>query len=188
VIPPAIVWLVLRRLADDLRDIPERDPMTELLNRRGIDEALQLIFNLRNAPPACLLLMDVDHFKKTNDTYGHQAGDTVLCHVAEVLCNTVRQGDLAGRNLWLFAWTLTTLASCVWPSVCAPVVQEQAIKVADSDDVLRCTVTIGISRPFASTQALENATRGANTALYRGKAASRNRIKRPLATSHFQQV
>ncbi|MEG2768320.1 MAG: GGDEF domain-containing protein [Comamonas sp.] len=189
VIPPSIVWLVLRRLTDDLRNMAGRDPMTQLLNRRGLSEALELFFSTRNAAPAYLLLMDVDHFKQINDTYGHQAGDTVLCHVAEVLRNTARHGDLTGRigGEEFVAICLDTdsagairLAERLRASV-----QEQAIKVADSDDVLRCTVTIGISRPFASTQALENAKRDADAALYRGKAAGRNRIELPLATPHF---
>ena len=97
VLPPSIIWLVLRRLTDDLRDMAARDPMTQLLNRRGLTEALQRYFTSRKAVPAHLLMVDVDHFKRINDTYGHQVGDAVLCQVAEVLGATVRGGDLAAR-------------------------------------------------------------------------------------------
>ena len=77
VLPPSIVWLVLLRLTDELRDIAARDPMTQLLNRRGLADALQQHFNARHAAPAyLLLLLDVDHFKRINDRHGHQAGDT----------------------------------------------------------------------------------------------------------------
>ena len=92
VLPPSIVWLVLRRLTDQLRHIAARDPMTQLLNRRGLTEALQLSFNQRRAEHAHLLVVDVDHFKRINDTYGHHAGDTVLCRVAEILQATARRG------------------------------------------------------------------------------------------------
>ena len=91
VLPPSIVWLVLRRLSDDLRNIAARDPLTQLLNRRGLNEALQHSFRSRKAEPAHLLIADVDHFKRINDSYGHQAGDAVLCQVAKVLQGTVRR-------------------------------------------------------------------------------------------------
>src|SRR5690606_36454855 len=84
-------------LTDDLRNIAARDPLTQLLNRRGLTEAVQRYFNSRKANPVHLLMVDVDHFKRINDGYGHQAGDGVLCQVAEVLQNTVRRGDLVGR-------------------------------------------------------------------------------------------
>ncbi len=190
VIPPSIVWLVLRRLTDDLRDMAGRDPMTQLLNRRGLSEALQLFFSTRNAAPAHLLLMDVDHFKHINDTYGHQAGDTVLCHVAEVVRNTARHGDLTGRIggeefvvicLDTDSAGVMRLAERLRASI-----EQQVIKAADSDEPpLRCTVTIGVSHPFASTQALEAAMKDADAALYRGKAAGRNRIELPLCSPHF---
>ncbi|WP_287918933.1 diguanylate cyclase, partial [Comamonas sp.] len=63
-------------------------------------------------------------------------------------------------------------------------IEEQAIDVAGTQHPLRCTVTIGVSRPFASTQALEGAMRDADAALYRGKEAGRNRIELPR-TPHF---
>src|SRR3546814_3274888 len=97
IVPPSIVWLVLRRLTDNLRKMAARDPLTDLLNRRGLLETLQLYFNARSATAAYLLLMDVDHFKRINDTYGHQAGDEVICHVADLLRSTARRGDLTAR-------------------------------------------------------------------------------------------
>lgn len=94
VLPPSMVWLVLRRLTDELRDVAARDPMTQLLNRRGLTERLQRHFNSRKAMPAHLLILDIDHFKHVNDTYGHPTGDALLCQVAKVLRTAVRSGDL----------------------------------------------------------------------------------------------
>ena len=96
IIPPAIVWLVLRRLTDALRGMAAHDPLTGLLNRRGLTEALDARF-ARRAGGARLLLVDVDHFKHVNDRYGHQAGDAALCAIADVLRGTVRSGDLVCR-------------------------------------------------------------------------------------------
>ncbi len=181
VLPPSIIWLVLRRLTDELRNIAARDPMTQLLNRRGLTEALQLYFNSRKAVPAHLLMLDVDYFKRINDTYGHHIGDTVLCHVAQVLSGAVRRGDLAGR-----IGGEEFLVICLDSDMhgvrhlaerLRSAIETQAIPVSGRDQPLHCTVTIGISSPFSGTKALEGAMREADAALYRGKAAGRNRIE-----------
>ncbi|MEG1767553.1 MAG: GGDEF domain-containing protein [Comamonas sp.] len=181
VLPPSIIWLVLRRLTDDLRDMAARDPMTQLLNRRGLGDALQQHFNARNAAPAYLLLLDVDHFKRINDSHGHQAGDTVLCHVAQVLRATVRRGDLTGRigGEEFVAICLDTDDAGILRLAerLRTALEDQAIEVAGCDQTLRITATIGISAQFTSAQALENAMQQADAALYRGKAGGRNRIE-----------
>ena len=181
VVPPSIIWLVLRRLTDELRNIAARDPMTQLLNRRGLTEALQRYFNSRKAEPVHLLVMDVDHFKRINDAHGHQNGDTVLCHVAKVLGATVRRGDLAGR-IGGEEFVVICLDSDV-PGVMhlaerlRAAIENQAIPITGVEQPLHCTVTIGVSHPFTSAHAVEDAMRDADAALYRGKAAGRNRIE-----------
>ena len=181
VLPPSIIWLVLRRLTDDLRNIAARDPMTQLFNRRGLTEALQQYFNSRKAVPAHLLMVDVDHFKRINDTYGHQIGDTVLCHVAEVIRTTVRGGDLSGRigGEEFVVICLDTDAPGVMHLAerLRAALENHAIEIPGSDQPLHCTVTIGVSPPFASAPVLEEAMKEADAALYRGKAAGRNRIE-----------
>lgn len=181
IVPPSIVWLVLRRLTDNLRNMAARDPMTDLLNRRGLSDALQRYFNSRHAAPAYLLLMDIDHFKLINDTHGHQAGDEVICQVADLLRTTMRRGDLTGRIggeefvaicLETDSESVVHLAERLRASV-----ESQAIKVAGSAQLLRCTVTIGISSPFYGAHGLEDALRQADSALYKGKAAGRNRTE-----------
>jgi len=63
-----------------------RDPLTDLLNRRGFDQALpeQMAWAARSGRPLSAVLIDVDHFKSVNDTHGHEAGDRVLCRVADL--------------------------------------------------------------------------------------------------------
>lgn len=187
ILPPSIVWLVLRRLADDLRNMAGRDPMTDLLNRRGISEALQTYFNTRNATPARLLLMDVDHFKLINDSHGHQAGDEVICHIARLLRSTVRRGDLTGRigGEEFVAICLETDGDGVMQLAerLRAVVESQPIRMAGTGRLLSCTVTIGISPEFHGVQGMEDALQQADVALYRGKAAGRNRIELANAPS-----
>lgn len=181
IVPPSIVWLVLRRLTDDLRNMAARDPMTGLLNRRGLSETLQRHFKARGAAPAYLMLMDIDHFKQINDTYGHQAGDEVICRVAELLRSTVRRDDMAGRigGEEFVAICLETDSSGVMHMAerLRANIEHQAIQTAGSAHLLRCTVTIGISPYFYGAHELEDALRYADAALYKGKAAGRNRVE-----------
>ncbi|RGE44953.1 diguanylate cyclase [Comamonas testosteroni] len=185
VLPPSIIWLVLRRLTDELRNQAARDPMTQLLNRRGLTDALQQYFNSRKAMPAHLLMVDVDHFKHINDEHGHQVGDAVLCKVADILRTTVRRGDLSGRVggeefvvvcLDSDAAGVTQMAERLRAAV-----QAQSIKIAGSSQPLRCTITVGISQSFNHAAKFDEAMRQADEALYRGKAGGRNRVEQALA-------
>ena len=190
VLPPSIVWLVLRRLTDDLRDMAGRDPMTRLLNRRGLASALTQYFNSRKAEPAYLLLIDVDHFKKVNDSYGHLAGDAVLRHVAELLRMTLRRGDLAGRiggeEFVVVCLDTDSAGTQYLAERLREAIEQQSIAVSEADHPLQCTVTIGISRAFGSAELFEPAMQEADAALYRGKAAGRNRVELPKPKApHF---
>ncbi len=181
VLPPSIIWLVLRRLTDELRNLAARDPMTQLLNRRGLNDALQLYFNSRKAVPAHVLMVDVDHFKRINDRYGHQAGDTVLCHVAQVLRHTVRRGDLTGRigGEEFVAICLDSDVDGVMQLAerLRAAIENQAVAMAGGGQMLHCTVTVSVSHHFMGAQGLEAAMQEADAALYRGKAAGRNRVE-----------
>ncbi|MET0210920.1 MAG: GGDEF domain-containing protein [Burkholderiaceae bacterium] len=181
VLPPSVVWLVLRRLTEDLRHMAARDPMTQLLNRRGLADALQQHFSTRPSATAYLLMADVDHFKRINDSHGHQTGDSVLCHVAQVLRHTMRRGDLTSRigGEEFVAICLDTdahgamhLAERVRAAI-----EPQPLQTLGLEQPLYCTVTIGISEGFGSPYALEDAMRQADAALYRGKAFGRNRVE-----------
>lgn len=181
VLPPSIVWLVLRRLTDALRDIAAHDPLTQLLNRRGLSDALRQHFNSRHARPAFVLLLDVDHFKRINDTHGHHVGDAVLQQVATVLRHTVRRGDLSARvggEEFVAICLDTNMAGAVQLAErLRAALEQQTLHGAGTDVPLRCTATIGVSNPFASPDELEGAMHEADTALYRGKAAGRNRVE-----------
>ena len=181
VLPPSIIWLVLRRLADELRSIAARDPLTQLFNRRGLSEALQLYFNSRKADPAYLLMVDIDHFKNINDRHGHQVGDAVLSQVAEVLRVTVRRGDLVGRiggeEFAVICLSSDAQGVMHLAERLRAAVERQAITAKGADRPLHCTITIGVSPSFAQPDAFDAAAGEADAALYRGKAAGRNRVE-----------
>src|SRR5579872_361095 len=87
------------RLRENLRDQSIRDPLTGLFNRRFMQESLEreIIRSRRKNHPLSLLFLDIDHFKRFNDTFGHDAGDFVLQSVADVLRNYFRGDDVACR-------------------------------------------------------------------------------------------
>jgi two-component system cell cycle response regulator len=89
----------LQRHNAELDRVSRTDALTGLYNRRHLDEELALRNqdSLRHQEPMCLLLLDIDHFKDINDTYGHPAGDLVLQAFADRLNLGLRTGDIAGR-------------------------------------------------------------------------------------------
>ena len=95
--PGTTEWL--QGVIDALVDLSSRDPLTGLANRRSFDLALAREVDrvARSGEPALLLAVDIDHFKRINDTHGHAAGDVVLKAVAAALVETVRPMDLVAR-------------------------------------------------------------------------------------------
>ena len=92
----------LDRLAETLaalRQLATRDQLTGMLNRREFDRILaeEEERSRRFGHPFSLVMMDIDHFKKVNDQYGHQAGDAVLRHLADILLHSFRELDVVAR-------------------------------------------------------------------------------------------
>lgn len=86
-------------LRQTLEQASLRDPLTNLFNRRYFNEQLAIEFERasRAHSPLALQMVDIDHFKRINDRYGHEAGDRVLCQVSEVLTQSARAGDIVCR-------------------------------------------------------------------------------------------
>lgn len=87
------------RLREALREQATRDPLTGLFNRRYLDETLprELHAHLRENQPLALAILDLDNFKRYNDTWGHEAGDQVLIEVSRILSEHLRASDIACR-------------------------------------------------------------------------------------------
>ncbi len=86
-------------LQSKLRSQAIKDPLTDLFNRRYLDETFdrELARGARESYPVCVIMLDIDHFKKVNDTYGHEAGDSVLKALARILSSRNRRGDFVCR-------------------------------------------------------------------------------------------
>jgi diguanylate cyclase (GGDEF)-like protein len=144
-------------------------------------EGLAAHFRSRHAGSAHLLIVDIDHFKRINDTHGHKRGDVVLCGVAEILKNTARQEDLVcrlgGEEFAVIALNTDRTGAVQLAERMRAAVAAAHIPGERSHEPVRCTVTIGISTGFASAEALDEVLQQADAALYRGKASGRNRVE-----------
>lgn len=187
ILPPSIVWLVLRRLSDDLRAMAARDPLTQLLNRRGLDAALDAHFQ-RQAGTAHLLLIDVDHFKNINDSHGHHVGDAVLRRIADVLRGAVRKGDLVcrlgGEEFVAICVESDSASALRVAERMRSAIEQKSMSPGTRREGLHCTVTIGVSHGFIGEAFLEQAMQQADVALYRGKNAGRNRVELHCEQEH----
>ena len=87
------------RLRIQLQELAIRDPLTGVFNRRYFAEALdnETARSIREKTPFSIIVLDVDHFKKVNDTYGHKCGDVVLQSLAKFLLQNTRRSDIVCR-------------------------------------------------------------------------------------------
>jgi diguanylate cyclase (GGDEF)-like protein len=92
--------LILLRLLNKLRHLSRHDVLTDLLNRRALEEALaqERLRHLRADQPYTVVMLDIDHFKRINEAYGHAAGDAVLIALAGSLKHTAREVDVVART------------------------------------------------------------------------------------------
>jgi diguanylate cyclase (GGDEF)-like protein len=91
------LWYYQKKENETLRTKMVVDPLTKCLNRLGLETALKGVFPLSNSSSVYVMVLDLDHFKKINDTLGHAAGDEVLQQAATVLAKELRSDDVFGR-------------------------------------------------------------------------------------------
>ena len=163
----------LRAEQSTLRRLATVDELTGVLNRRGIEQS---VADAGASYDVALIVVDIDHFKRINDTHGHDVGDQVLRRVAAVMARNVRTNDILGR--WGGEEFLVACMNC------AP---EHAVAVADKirrriesssfDARLRIAVTasLGVAM-IRSGEGFADAFKRADAALYRAKSGGRNRV------------
>ncbi|CAN5655809.1 hypothetical protein BH10ACI4_BH10ACI4_12850 [soil metagenome] len=157
------------------------DPVTELCNRRQIMSLLddECARSSRTLSPLSVLLIDVDNFKRINDTYGHQAGDIVLKELAKLIARKAPHSRLVGRYggeefLVLLPGVASSEAREISETIRA-VVQASAI-VYSGDPILSPTISIGVATAFGWQEKPEVLVAVADEALYAAKAAGKNRV------------
>ncbi len=186
--PGSAAWM--QELIDALVDLSSRDALTGLANRRAFELALAREVDrvARSGEPALLLMLDIDHFKNVNDTWGHAAGDQVLKAVATALLDSVRPMDLEARvGGEEFAIILPNCGTAFGEAVAERVrrrIERMPVAIGLNQQI---TVSVSIGGAFApqwvrSTPALWQER--ADQQLYRAKAQGRNLVRlEPTAVS-----
>lgn len=171
----------------ELERMARVDALTDLANRRQFDERLNLaLLRLqRHGTPIALMYLDVDHFKRINDTWGHAAGDEVLCSFARRLTRCVRSSDLVARLGG--DEFVVIIEDAVLPGSAEAVARKLIAEMHHSIDIgettLVATTSIGIAYANVPTDA-STLLATADAALYAAKQAGRNTYRmRSVATT-----
>jgi diguanylate cyclase (GGDEF)-like protein len=149
--------------------------LTGVLNRRGLDHFGTAL--LARSSPIAVAVIDLDHFKKVNDTYGHRTGDQLLIAIAKLIASQLREGDLfvrlGGEEFGLvLPQTRSTDALQICQRMCQ---QTQNFDWSTVHADLRVTISIGVINQTNETS-LQELIDGADKALYRAKMEGRNRV------------
>jgi diguanylate cyclase (GGDEF)-like protein len=169
------------QLRETLQEQSIRDPLTGLFNRRYMEETLQRELRrvTRQLGPLGIIMIDIDHFKQFNDTYGHSAGDRALRRLGHLLQNHVRGEDVACR----YGGEEFIL---IMPNTSADVVVKRAeylrqaatgLRIAESDATdQHITLSLGIAIYPEHGRTIDAVLGAADTALYHAKKQGRNRV------------
>lgn len=169
------------KLIDTLREQSTTDFLTGLPNRRAFFEAAEaeLARARRHGFSVVLLLMDVDHFKRVNDTFGHLVGDQALVAVARVLQQGMRQGDLVarvgGEELVALLSHCSLEAGVAFAERLREAIHARPIEVGGGRPPLHVSVSIGVADSDAHGHGLDQLVARADEAMYRAKHGGRNR-------------
>jgi diguanylate cyclase (GGDEF)-like protein len=161
------------------------DPLMGIHNRRYLDRRLaeEVERARRYNLPLSILLLDIDHFKRINDVYGHQVGDRVLSALGKLIVNTVRNTDVVARY---GGEEILIIGTCTPPPP-IPVFAERVRKTVEQsvlvepsaltcNEEIRVTVSIGVASLGPGMGDVEKLVKSADDALYRAKHAGRNQV------------
>jgi diguanylate cyclase (GGDEF)-like protein len=166
--------------ARSLRQIMERDSLTGLLNHARFKDRLaaEIDRSKRTGSPISVSILDLDHFKKVNDTYGHQAGDKVIQTLAHSLSGALRRTDIIARyGGEEFAILLLDTQSADAVAVMNKIrCNFAALEFEAEAGPFSVTLSAGISQMSATKDTAESVIRAADNALYQAKDAGRNRV------------
>jgi diguanylate cyclase (GGDEF)-like protein len=173
------VLMVKERSDREIMHLAMTDSLTQVYNRHALMERAEQLLARREGQALAFLMMDVDHFKVINDTYGHPTGDAVLRQVAGLLESRLRRSDIIGRY--------GGEEFCV---IAPDIAEEGALALAESlreimasrpvpsdQGPISMTVSVGVSLcPYGSRRNLKDVLEEADAALYEAKQEGRNRV------------
>ncbi len=165
------------RLRMVLREQSVLDPLTGLYNRRYLNEYLKVEYHraVRSGMPISFLMLDIDHFKNINDTYGHPLGDEVLKNLANIIRGTVRLSDVicryGGEEFLIICPDMDIEVASKRAEVLRSKVEQYILPIAGG-----ITVSVGVATFPRHGNTLEKVIEKADEALYKAKKAGRNRV------------
>jgi diguanylate cyclase (GGDEF)-like protein/putative nucleotidyltransferase with HDIG domain len=166
----------------NLREEASTDPKTGLANMRHFNALLERELDRvsRSGQPLSLLVCDLDYLRNINNTYGHQAGDIVLCGIAEIIRSTIRANDLGARYggeefLVMLPDTDSNEAQIVAERI-RETLEQSGFPYHGTADPLRATISIGVATYPYDGRTAESLLREADLAVYKAKADGRNRV------------
>ncbi|MEO0155713.1 MAG: GGDEF domain-containing protein [candidate division WOR-3 bacterium] len=161
-----------------LSEQANRDRLTELYNRRYFDRVFEQQFKSahQHKHPLTIFFIDIDHFKKINDTYGHDKGDEVLRGVAHTIQALCRKDDIVARYggeefVVLFPKMDSASATQIAESM-RKIVEEKSAEIIG----IKVTVSIGVATDFLRFTSSQELIKSADNALYKAKSSGRNRV------------
>ena len=172
----------LQRDLDDVRRESMLDPLTKIANRKSFDEGIDAAIAdaIGSKDPLCLMLLDIDHFKNFNDTYGHQTGDQVLRLVAMTLKSNIKGKDLAARYggeefVAILPSTDLEGAMIVAENIRKAIQAKELLKRSTNEKLGRITASFGVAAFHPSDTSVSLIER-ADRCLYGAKHAGRNKV------------
>lgn len=169
------------RLLESLNNMASVDTLTKVYNRRYLDKYLeeQIMASKQNNLHLSVIMLDIDFFKKFNDTYGHEAGDYVLMHFADTLKYNVREGDIVSRyggEEFVVVLPRTDLhGAYIVAEKLRSKVEEMPLAAIDKENPPRITCSLGISSYPLHGNNIDKLIQSADKALYKAKHSGRNR-------------
>lgn len=161
------------------------DPLTGVFNRRYMDRRLpgEVVRSRRYGQDLSVFMFDIDHFKRINDEYGHQSGDTILVALGQLALGDVRQSDIVSRyggEEFLVILPSTTLQEAAFAAErLRDKVEAYPFRVSEDGEMeesVSVTISLGVASLSESMHSGEDLVRAVDEALYRAKEEGRNRV------------
>ncbi|MCL2485018.1 MAG: GGDEF domain-containing protein [Endomicrobia bacterium] len=168
------------KLFSEISEKTRTDGLTGLYLKRYFMERLQAEVQRekRYSGGFYILMLDLDHFKTVNDTYGHLVGDKVLCSIAKMLVDCIRPGDLVGRyggEEFIIFMSLASKDEAV--SIAQNIIDTvQKKKYKENDEKFNVTISVGISNYPEDAESIDQIISAADKALYKAKQNGRNQL------------
>jgi diguanylate cyclase (GGDEF)-like protein len=175
----AFILMVKERTDREILELAMTDSLTGIPNRRALMELAEHAMARRGAAPMTLMMIDVDHFKRINDTWGHPTGDAVLRQVARLLAGRLRGGDVLGRyggeEFCVLAPDTDHDGARTLAESLREIISYKTLSI--ENESIQVTVSVGVACCRAdSLRDLKDLLAEADAALYAAKEAGRNRV------------